>query len=63
MLTCGKMRGEKVVSSGKTWCCIWIPETDDEDMGICFDFRAEDLDDVAGIIEMLKNTPPEIFEE
>lgn len=50
----GSLRGDKVHYDTETWCCVWYPHGEDEDVGVCFDFAAEDLDDMIALLQKLK---------
>lgn len=63
MLKHGVFRGEKVLYPDGIGCCIWIPFSDDEDAGQCFDFAHEDIDDLVVMLELMKITGAETFRE
>lgn len=53
MIKQGKFRGERVKYPDGDGCCIWVPfET--EDVGICFDFVPEDIDDMIYLLIALR---------
>jgi hypothetical protein len=60
----GSLRGEKVQYPDLTWCCIWrtFPNSTD-DIGMCFDFLADDLDDLIELLVELRDTEPEIADD
>lgn len=62
MIRQGKFRGDKVAYPDGIGCCIWIP-IDDEDTGICFDFAAEDLDDMIYLLIALREAEAEEYHE
>lgn len=62
----GKLRGDKVKYKYGESCTIWYPLEDtknieDEDSGICFDFQAEDTNDLISLLEEMKDNPADIF--
>lgn len=54
----GRFRAEKVQYDDGVGCCLWMvrPELP-EDTGICFDFAEGDLDDLIGVLQLLKKAP------
>jgi len=50
----GKFRGDKVSYPDGEGCCIWTPIDENEDSGICFDFAAEDIDDMIYLLIALR---------
>lgn len=52
----GKLRGELYECKDGSWaCCIWYPMSDeDEDIGLCFDFALDDIDDLIKLLTRLK---------
>jgi hypothetical protein len=62
----GKVRGEKVLYPDGVGCTIWYPfeqEGEGEDAGICFDFAFEDIDDLIGLLQKIKETEADIYQE
>ena len=59
MIAWNKLRGEKVKYPDGIGCAIWYPFDDMEDAGICFDFPAEDIDDLIALLQELKTLEPE----
>ena len=60
----GKLRGEKITYKDGTGCCIWtILDDKNEEMGICFDFSAEDIEDMIVLLKELQTATPDIYEE
>lgn len=59
----GRIRGEKVRYPDGVGCCIWIPFPDDEDVGLCFDFSASDLDDMILVLMQLKTIEPKPYDD
>lgn len=59
MIKQGNFRGEKVSYPDGIGCCIWIPIDEEEDTGICFDFAAEDLDDLIYLLIALREADAE----
>lgn len=61
----GNLRADKVLYKDGVGCCIWYPfpghEDDDEDMGICFDFSYDDIDNFIALLQTLKIVEPDIF--
>lgn len=52
----GKLRGDKIRYDTETWCCAWYPPVGEvgDDVGHCFDFNAEDIDDMIALLQKLK---------
>lgn len=65
MIKKGNLRGEKIKYPDGVGCCIWFPmgEGEDEGTGLCFDFSADELDDMIELLTELKEIEPEIYEE
>ena len=64
MLKSGNLRGEKVKYEDGIGCCIWYPfqpEGEDEEMGMCFDFDYNDIDDLMKLLQDLKAVEPEVY--
>jgi len=65
MLRRGYLRAEKVEYPDGIMCCIWhvfpgVEAGDDkEEMGICWDFPFEQLDDLITMLEELRSAPAE----
>lgn len=64
----GKLCGDKIRFRDGVGCCIWYPfitEDDPEDLssGICFDFSANDLDDMIALLTKLKEVEPDEYIE
>ena len=53
----GKLRGQKCEYKDGVGCCIWYPLGNDEDVGVCFDFNYEDIDDLIALLKELKEVP------
>ena len=55
MIKYGKYRGEKILYPDEVGCCIWLPLSEfDEDAGTCFDFSAADIDEIIGLLNVMK---------
>jgi len=63
MINRGNLRAEKVAYPEQTWCCVWTPFSGHEDMGLCFDFKEEDLDDLIALLCELRETEAEVAED
>lgn len=64
ILRYGKFRGDKVLYPDGIGCCIWIPADDkDDSWGICFDFAFEDIDELIGMLAIIKTAETEVFHE
>lgn len=51
----GRLRGNKTEYRGEEMCCVWFPlNGKDDDLGICFDFLPEDIDDFIALLQKLK---------
>ena len=63
------LRAEIVSYPDGLGCCIWrlFPEMPgkerDEDIGICWDFAADEIDDIISMLQELKTLEPRIYEE
>ena len=66
MLKQGPLRAVKIEYADGIGCCIWYPfpdDKDDEGIEICFDFSFDDIDDMIGLLQQLKEAPAEKHEE
>jgi len=66
MLKSGHLRGDVIQYPDGIGCCIWYPfpvEEADEEIGICFDFPMDDLDDLITLLQEMKTTEPELYED
>jgi len=64
MLKSGNYRGEKVLYPDGIGCCIWLViDKDDEDFGLAFDFSFDEIDDIMNLLQQIKETEADIFEE
>lgn len=52
----GNLCADKVEFQGTQNCCIWYNVDDDEDIGLCFDFCYEDIDDMIALLKILKTS-------
>ena len=61
MIKSGALRAEKLQHrKGGVSCVVWYPVSGkSEDIGICFDFRYEDIDDFISLLEMLRKSRAE----
>ena len=63
----GKLRGEKIKYPDGIGCCIWYPfpceKGEEEESGICFDFANDDIDELIGLLEKIKQAEPEIYHD
>jgi hypothetical protein len=57
----GKFRGDKLTYPDGIGCCIWMPIDEEEDRGICFDFDAEDIDDMIYLLIALREAEAEEY--
>ena len=66
MLSQGRFRAEKWQSDGKAVCTVWRPfvvlDNEDDDVGPCFDFSPDELDDLIAILTALKDAPIDVQE-
>ena len=59
----GNLRGEKMMFPDGIGCCVWYPFSEEkDDVGICFDFLPEDIDDFIALLQELRDTEPELYE-
>jgi len=65
MISQGSLRAEKVAYPDQVWCCVWrsFLGDDNEQVGLCFDFKAEDLDDMIALLQELRDLEPEICDD
>ena len=64
MLKQGLLRAEKVEYPDGIGCSIWrIFPGGDENIGQCWDFAFDELDDIMSLLERLKSEPVEIYSE
>lgn len=60
----GVFRGEKLQDHQGTYVCVWIPfnneSGEEEDMGLCFDFHGEDLQDLIDLLIELRDSPADL---
>lgn len=51
----GNLRGEKIIYQDGVGCTIWYPMPFHDDLiGVCFDFAADDIDDMIKLLQTLK---------
>lgn len=63
MLRKGKLRAEKIEYPDGVSCCVWRPFAGgDEDTGLCWDFPADELDDLIALLEQLRDAPAEEYD-
>jgi len=57
MLRKGEFRADKVEYEDGIGCCIWrlFPDSDDEEIGMCWDFAYDELDDILFVLNGLKD--------
>lgn len=61
MLRRGLLRAEKVEYPSRVSCCIWrVWEGASEDIGECWDFSFDELDDIIELLTELRDAPAEI---
>ena len=63
----GKLRGSKVIYDQSECCTVWHPMKDtdkieDEESGICFDFSAEQTEDLISLLQEMKENEADIYE-
>jgi hypothetical protein len=63
ILKSGKYRGEKILYPDGVGCCIWLPFDEDETGGLAYDFSYEDIDEIISLLQTMKQTEPEVFQE
>ena len=56
-------RADKVKYKDGVGCCIWQPFPEDEEIGICMDISADQIDDLIELLIQLKEIPAIDFEE
>ena len=60
----GALRGDKTSYRDGIGCCVWYPMSEAElEMGMCFDFSFEDIDDFIKLLKKLKRARAEVYEE
>lgn len=59
----GNLRADKILYKDGIGCCVWYPFPDEksDDMGLCFDFSYDDLDDFIALLQKLKAVMPDVF--
>jgi len=65
MVRSGEYGGEKVRYKDGVGCCIWQwwkDKNDEETSGMCFDYPEEATDDVAKVIDDLRNDEATVYE-
>ena len=69
MIRRGDLRADKTQYPDGVGCCLWriFPghgTGDDEHVGVCWDFPAEELDDLVAMLQELKDAPvDDVYEE
>jgi len=65
MLRQGNLRADKIEygKSGETWCCLWTPSVWDEDVGHCYDFPFEELENAIALLQELRTAEAVVIEE
>lgn len=65
MIKRNDLRAEKVAYPDGIGCCIWrlFSGTEEEGVGICWDFSYDELDDIIALLEELKTVEPEEYKE
>ena len=64
MLRRGNLRAEKVQYGDGIGCCIWRPfKGSSGDMGSCWDFALDELDDILALLTELRDAPAEPMTE
>lgn len=62
MVKVGSYRGEKIKYPDGEGASIWIPmDEEKQDVGVCFDFPAEDIDDLIALLSKLKKIKAKKF--
>ncbi|MCP3683067.1 MAG: hypothetical protein GY861_10285 [bacterium] len=63
----GEYRGEIIQYKDGIGCCVWEAMCDDDGKeypgGICIDYGVEDTDTIIELMNILKDTTPEVFIE
>lgn len=57
MIKIGNLCGEKCQYPDGIGYTIWHPFPDDDEIGICFDFAAEQLEDLKRLLKELEEAP------
>jgi len=66
----GRLRGNKILYKREENCTIWYPmkssegekvSVEEEDSGICFDFLAEETDDLIALLKEMKKNKADIY--
>jgi len=65
LLKKSEFRAEKIEYEDGIGCCIWrlFPNSDNEDIGHCWDFAYDDIDDILYLLNELKEIPAELYIE
>jgi hypothetical protein len=59
----GALCGDKYAYKDGVGYCIWYPFEEDQNMGICFDFSADDMDSLVELLRQLKDAKANEVEE
>ncbi len=60
----GNLRGEKILYPDGIGYCIWQPLSEDTpDVGLSFDFTGEEINDLIGLLQILRVAVPDKWEE
>jgi hypothetical protein len=66
----GRLRGDKVLYKYGESCTVWYPMQDpegevkieEEDSGICFDFRSSEIDDMIALLQEMKENEADEYD-
>ena len=62
MIKTKKYRAEKILYPDGIGCSIWEPWGEDEDVGLCYDFKFDDIDEIITLLHKIKNADAEAYE-
>jgi hypothetical protein len=60
----GRLRADKTLYTDGIGCSVWYPFNENNDeVGVCFDFSYEDINDFILLLQKLIEIEPDIYED